>query len=61
MRSDFVMMLSGKSDLEFVKIKACIVDSLLVSGSQIHEYIVTIYLDSWRTTVTKNGGSQKRS
>ena len=56
-----MMMLSGKSDLEFVKIKACIVDSLLVSGSQIHEYIVTIYLDCWRTTVTKNGGSQKRS
>lgn len=37
------------------------VDSLLVSGSQRHEYIVTISLDPWRATMAKNGGPQKGS
>lgn len=61
MRRDFVMILSGKSDLGFVHTKAYTVDSMLVSGSQRCEYIMTMYLDPWRATVAKNSGPQKRS
>lgn len=61
LRKDFVMMLSGKSDLGFVNTKAYTVDSLLISGSQTREYIMTMFLDPWRATMTKNGGPQKRS
>ena len=39
-----------KSDMGFVNAKVCFIDSLLVHNSQIPMYIITIYLDSWRTT-----------
>lgn len=50
-----------KSDLGFVNTKVCIIDSLLVSGSQVHKYLIVIYLDSWRAAMSKNSRPQKRS
>lgn len=50
-----------KSGLIFVNTKVCITDYLLMSGTQIHKYLIVTYLDSWRAAMSKNSRPQKRS